>query len=286
MDESYDGTDRPINPVEPHYVKDLSRVAFAGEDQSSDHSPANCEQSIHTDRPYLPRLPSPTHASSPSECLFATTAVLRDNEPGEVACSMCTSEGSRGPIPQKCSSSSCKGGHSSFDCDKYGTCPPSLLGGFSEHPPSGFQSYNPAATGSNAEAHSINSPRADTRIEDDILKRTIPVVRDILQGAAKGLDAYLPPRDNIVVNSAPQLDARGSSFNDVGGDQHYHVHVTFCPHASSSTTHHSAETANVADIGPEPSTFALLLECGYKLMTSARTFITMSVAAVTAQFRL
>jgi len=95
-----------------------------------------------------------------------------------------------------------------------------------ENPLSGFESHNAAASSSKTEAHTVNSSKTDTHIENNILKNTIPVVREVLQGAAKGLDAYLP-RDNIV-NSAPQLDARGSNFTDVGRDQHqhYHVHLT------------------------------------------------------------
>jgi len=168
--------------------------------------------------------------------------------------------------------------HSSFDHD-YGTCPPSLL----EHPPSGLQSYNTAAPSSETEAY--DKPKVDSLIEDDILKNTIPVIREVLQGAAKGFDAY-PPRDDAVAKNAPQFDARGSSFTDVGRDQHqhYHFHVTVCPHASSSTTLHRAETANVPDIGPEPETFAPLLERGYRLVISARTFIATGIAAVIAQF--
>src|ERR1700691_919037 len=87
-----------------------------------------------------------------------------------------------------------------------------------------------------------------------------------LQGAAKGLDACLPRDDTVVKvcairynantrifylpfalshQNAPQLDARGSSFTDVGRDQHqnYHINVIVCPHASSRTTRHGAETS-------------------------------------------
>jgi len=225
-----------------------------------------------TDRPSLPLSPSPTHASlnegspttasSPSAHPFTTS----DNEPRGY--SLHTLQGGRGPTPRKFRCSSCMEDCRSFDRDNYSAHPPSLL----EHPP-----YNTAASSSKTEAYAVNDP------EDDVLKNTIPVVRDALQGAVKGLDT--------VAKSPPQLDARGSSFIDVGRDhhqhQHYHVHVTVCPHASSSTSHHRAETPNVLpDLGPEPNTFTPLLERGYKFMVSARTFVATSIAAVVAQFDL
>jgi len=211
---------------------------------------------------------------------LAHTFTTSDNEPRD---SLHALEGGRGPAPRKFKCSSYMEDHSSVDSDNYSAIPPSFL----EHPLSGLQSYNAAAPSSKTEAYTADNPEVDSHMGDNIFKSTIPVVRDLLQGAAKGLDAYLP-QDDTVAKNAPQLDARGSSFTDVGRDQHhhYHFHVTACPRASSSTTHHRAETANVTDIGLEPDTFAPLLERGYRLMISARTLIVTSIAAVIAQFGL
>jgi hypothetical protein len=84
-----------------------------------------------------------------------------------------------------------------------------------------------------------------------------------LHGAAKILDECLPPDDvapvspvhyiNIVnllticiLQGASQLDARGSTFNDVGRDLHYHINhinVNVYPHGSLSMTHRREEIA-------------------------------------------
>jgi hypothetical protein len=49
-----------------------------------------------------------------------------------------------------------------------------------EHPPTGFQLYSAAATSSKAERRASDIPKVDTLLEDDILKATIPVVRDVV----------------------------------------------------------------------------------------------------------
>jgi hypothetical protein len=43
----------------------------------------------------------------------------------------------------------------------------------------------------------------------------------------------------------PQIDARGNSVNNVGGDQHYHFNFTFCqcPHARANAVYDRAETS-------------------------------------------
>jgi hypothetical protein len=52
--------------------------------------------------------------------------------------------------------------------------------GLSEHTRSGLQSYNAAAASSKAEAYTVNNPEVDSIIEDDVLKNTIRVVRDVV----------------------------------------------------------------------------------------------------------
>jgi len=194
MIESDDGTSRPINTVNPQHVVHPSRIALVGQDHQT-QSPSDHFPSIFIDQPLLPHSPSPTDtslnevssmiASVPSAHLFASVAVLpvRDNEPGCVPYSLCTLEGGPGQIPRKLSRSSCREDRS-FDLHNYGAHSPSLI----ENPPSLFQSYNAAPPSSKTEAHRVGSPKTDTHIEDDILKNTIPAVRDVLQGAAKGLD--------------------------------------------------------------------------------------------------
>jgi hypothetical protein len=55
-----------------------------------------------------------------------------------------------------------------------------IICGLSEHIPSGLQSYNAAAASSSTEAHPVNKSEVDGLIEDDVLKNTIPVVRDVV----------------------------------------------------------------------------------------------------------
>ena len=83
-----------------------------------------------------------------------------------------------------------------------------------------------------------------------------------LHGAAQILDECLP-RDDVaqvstvryiinlflticILQGASQLDARGSTFNDVGRDQHYHtnhINVYVYSHGSLSMTHCREEIA-------------------------------------------
>jgi hypothetical protein len=55
-----------------------------------------------------------------------------------------------------------------------------IICGLSEHTPSGLQSYNAAAASSKTESYTVNNPEVDSLVEDDALKNTIPVVRDVV----------------------------------------------------------------------------------------------------------
>jgi len=50
----------------------------------------------------------------------------------------------------------------------------------SEQPPSMSWQYNAASPSSKTEAYTVDNPEADGLIQDDILKNTIPVVREVV----------------------------------------------------------------------------------------------------------
>jgi hypothetical protein len=55
-----------------------------------------------------------------------------------------------------------------------------LIDGLAEHPQTGFRLYNAAASSSGNKESTLDIPKAGTLLEDDILKVTIPVVRDVV----------------------------------------------------------------------------------------------------------
>jgi hypothetical protein len=112
-----------------------------------------------------------------------------------------------------------------------------------------------------------------------------------------------------ILQKALQFDARHSSFTDVGRDQHYHINITVCPHASSSSDAASNGTEtpvcrfqmlrtidvltrclqifNNRDIGPELDSIPTLLRLGIKLVIGATMHMyTMAtnVSAVVSRF--
>ena len=145
-----------------------------------------------------------------------------------------------------------------------------------------FQSRDTITPNSETEKHNVGGPVVSPLIEDDILKGTIPVVRDVVcvfrrghvslisqlksipaswsckrarcisaarqhSGERSRSPLYYEPLDVLLIfctcQSTSQLDARGSTFTDIGGDQHYHIHLTVCPHGASSTTRDRTEPA-------------------------------------------
>jgi len=140
-----------------------------------------------------------------------------------------------------------------------------------------IQSNNTATPNSSTEGRIIDSPHVDTLFKDDILQKTIPVVRDVLQSTAKGLDGHLV-RDNPIVNNAPQVDARGAGFTDVARDQHnYYINISVCPRASSSTASHKMETADIRDDGLLGRGIRLIVRLIIRLIDTARSFIATNV---------
>jgi hypothetical protein len=114
-----------------------------------------------------------------------------------------------------------------------------------------------------------------------------------------------------ILQKALQLDARHSNFTDVhvGRDQHYHINITVCPHASSSSDAASNGTEtlvcrfqmlraidvltrclqiiNNPDIGPELDSIPTLLRRGIQLVIGATMHmytLATNVSAVVSRF--